>query len=150
MIKIYIFADSFKHFEGAIAEYEKRLGKKFKIIKLRPSKNTNSDLVIKEETSEIIKKLDSEKWYKIALNPDGEIYNTGELVDIIKIGKMNFSNIVFIIWWAYWFDYKKLDWKINLMLWLWAITMPHALALLVLVEQIYRVGMIEKGSSYHK
>jgi 23S rRNA pseudoU1915 N3-methylase RlmH len=60
MIKIYIFADSYKHFESGIKEYEKRLGKTLEIVKLKPSKNSNSSLVIKEETALIIKKFEKE------------------------------------------------------------------------------------------
>jgi len=69
MIKIYIFADSYKHFEIPIKEYEKRLGKSVLVVKLKPSKNTNENLVIKEETSIIKDKLVNEKGFKIVLNP---------------------------------------------------------------------------------
>jgi len=150
MIKIYIYADSYKHFETAIKEYEKRLWKKLQIIKLKPSKNSNSDMVIKEETADISKILEKEKWYKVVLNPEWEIYNTAEFVEIIEEWKMKFWNIIFCIWWAYGFDYTKLSWKFDLMLSFWNITMPHSLALLVLTEQVYRAYMIEKGSGYHK
>jgi 23S rRNA (pseudouridine1915-N3)-methyltransferase len=30
-----------------------------------------------------------------------------------------------------------------------AITLPHGLAKLVLIEQLYRIGTIEAGKSYH-
>jgi len=150
MIKIYIFADSFKHFDSAIKEYEKRLWKKMQIIKLKPSKNSNSDMVIKEETLEIAKVLEKEKGYRVVLNPEWEIYDTSEFVEVIKNWKMNFHNIIFCIGGAYGFDYTKLSWKFDLMLSFWNITMPHSLALLVLTEQVYRSYMIEKGSGYHK
>jgi len=150
MIKIYIFADSYKHFDIAIKEYEKRLWKKLQIIKLKPSKNSNSDMVIKEETSEISKILEKEKWYKVVLNPEGEIYDTPEFVEVIENWKMKFWNVIFCIWWAFGFDYMKLSWKFDLMLSFWNVTMPHSLALLVLTEQVYRAYMIKKGSGYHK
>jgi hypothetical protein len=38
MIKIYIFADSHKHFSEAISEYKKRLGKQVEVIELKPVK----------------------------------------------------------------------------------------------------------------
>jgi hypothetical protein len=38
MIKIYIFADSYKHFEEPIKEYIKRLGKSVELVKLKPIK----------------------------------------------------------------------------------------------------------------
>jgi hypothetical protein len=38
MIKVISFADSFKHFEKPIKEYEKRLTKRIDFKKLKPSK----------------------------------------------------------------------------------------------------------------
>ncbi|MBT3726751.1 hypothetical protein HOG21_03480 [bacterium] len=52
MIKIIILADSYKHFENAVKEYEKRLGKNIEIIKLKPVKTGN---IIQKET-ELLKK----------------------------------------------------------------------------------------------
>lgn len=150
MIKIYIFADSYKHFDASIKEYEKRLWKKLKIVKLKPSKNSSSSLVIKEETDIILKKISLEKWYKVVLSPTWQILSTPEIVKVIENWKMKFWNIIFFIGWAFGFDYEKLKNSIDLFLSLWKITMPHALALLVLIEQVYRAGMIEKGSWYHK
>lgn len=150
MIKIYIFADSYKHFEIPIKEYEKRLGKNLKLVKLKPSKNSNHNLVIKEETKNIIDKLKSENWYKIVLSPKWKNYSTEDFVKIINDKKMTFSDIIFVIGWAYGFDYDKLRDSVDLELNLWQMTMPHSLALLVLLEQVYRIWMIEKGTSYHK
>ena len=150
MIKIYIFADSYKHFEEPIKEYEKRLWKNISIIKLKPSKNTNDSLVIKEETSIIKSKLSSEKWFKIVLNPIWKLYSTNNFFDLIESKKMGFSNIIFVIWWAFWFNYGELNWFIDLYLSIWWFTMPHSLALLIILEQIYRLDMIKKGSDYNK
>ncbi|MBT3726750.1 hypothetical protein HOG21_03475 [bacterium] len=41
-------------------------------------------------------------------------------------------------------DYKNLQNQINYELNLGKMTMPHSLALLVLIEQVYRVDMIKK------
>jgi 23S rRNA (pseudouridine1915-N3)-methyltransferase len=150
MIKIYIFADSYKHFEEPIKEYEKRLWKSISIIKLKPSKNTNENLVIKEETEIIKNKLSIEKWFKIVLNPLWKSYNTIDFSDLIENKKMTYSNIIFIIWWAFWFDYDELNWYADLNINLGLFTMPHSLALLVILEQIYRSDMIKKGSDYNK
>ncbi len=150
MIKIYIFADSYKHFEQAINEYEKRLWKSVSIIKLKPSKRADSKEIIRQETENIIKKLEKEKWYKIVLSPWVKDLDTSQFSKLITDKKVEFSWIVFIIWWAFWFNYDVLEKRIDLKLGLWKYTMPHSLALLVLLEQIYRAEMINKNTSYHK
>ncbi len=150
MINIYITADSFKHFEKPIKEYEKRLWKNYNTIKLKPIKNWSISQIIEKETNNLIKKLKKDKSYKIVLNLKWKSFETKEFYDFIESKKQNYSKISFIIWWAYWLDYTKLkdytDFELNL----WNLTMPHSLALLVLLEQIYRIGMIKKGSKYHK
>ncbi len=150
MIKIYIFADSYKIYETAIKEYEKRLWKDIKIEKLKPFKNKNWDLVINKETEILEKLLQKEKWYKIILSPAWKKFSTQELYKKIESVKQNFGNVVFFVWWANWLDYKKLQNSSDLQLSLSDLTMPHSLALVVLVEQLYRLSMIKKGTSYDK
>ena len=147
MTKIYIPADSFKHFNIPIKEYQKRLWKNCEIIKIKTSKNWN---IIKKETEEIIKKLEKENWYKIVLNPKWKDFDTEKFYKFIENKKQTFPNIIFIIWWANWLDYEKLKKYIDLELNLWKFTMPHSLALLVILEQIYRLEMIKKWTSYNK
>jgi 23S rRNA pseudoU1915 N3-methylase RlmH len=60
-MKIIIFSDSFKHFEDAIKEYEKRLYKEIEIIKLKPSKRKEEQEIISEETNILREKLEKEK-----------------------------------------------------------------------------------------
>ena len=150
MIKIYIFADSYKHFEIPIKEYEKRLWKSILVVKLKPSKNTNENLVIKEETNIIKDKLLNEKGFKIALNPVWKTFKTSDFLEFIESKKMNYWDIIFVIWWAFWFDYEDLNWFIDFNLSLSSFTMPHSLALLTILEQVYRLEMIKKWTSYDK
>lgn len=150
MIKIYIFADSYKIYEKAISEYEKRLGSIVKIEKLKPFKNTNSNLVIEKETESLKKILEKEKSYKIILSPVWKKFTTQKFYDFIENKKQNYWNISFFIWWANWLDYKKLQNYSNLELSLSDFTLPHSLALTLLIEQIYRLNMIKKWTSYNK
>lgn len=150
MIKIYIFADSYKHFETSIKEYEKRLWKGIDLIKIKPSKKNDRKQIISEETNIIIDKLKKEKSFKVVLNPKWKIFTTEKFIDFVENKKLNYSNLVFCIWWAYWFDYKLLQNEIDFEMKLWDFIMPHALALLVLIEQVYRIEMIKKWTSYHK
>ena len=61
MYRIILFSDSYKHFELAIKEYEKRLGKDIEIIKLKPSKRKTEFEIIDEETSILKEKLEKMK-----------------------------------------------------------------------------------------
>ena len=150
VIKIYIFADSYKVYETAIKEYEKRLWKELRIEKLKPFKNKNSDLVIAKETEVLEWVLQKQKWYKIILSPEGKKFSTRELYKHLENTKQNFWDISFFIWWANWLDYKALQQYSDLQLSLSNFTMPHSLALLVLMEQVYRLSQIKKGTSYNK
>ena len=150
MIKLYITADSFKHFEKPIKEYEKRLGRNCNIIKLKPIKNWSTSQIIEKETNNLIEKLKKDRSYKIVLNLKWKSFETKELYNFIESKKQSFWSLSFIIWWAYWLDYIKLKKHTDFELNLWNLTMPHSLALLVLLEQIYRIGMIKKWSKYHK
>lgn len=150
MIKIITLVDSFKHFEIAIKEYEKRLWKECEIIKLKPEKNGSDEQIISKETDILIQKLVKENWIKIVLNPKWKNYSTEEFYNFIEEKKQIHKNIIFIIWWALGIDYNKLKSHIDMEINLWKMVLPHSLAILVLIEQIYRIGMIKKGTSYHK
>ena len=150
MYKIIITSDSSKHFESAISEYVKRLWKSCEIIKIKPVKNGSDKQIIGKETDNLIEKLNKIKGFKIVLNPVWKSLNTEKLFKLIEEKKQNFPNIIFIIGWALWIDYFKLKNSIDFELNLWEMTMPHSLVLLVIIEQIYRLEMIKKGTSYNK
>jgi 23S rRNA pseudoU1915 N3-methylase RlmH len=84
MIKILTLVDSFKHFDTAIKEYEKRLGKDCEIIKLKPEKNGSDEQIISKETDLLIQKLDKENGIKIVLNPNGKNFSTEEFYEFIE------------------------------------------------------------------
>lgn len=149
MYKIIIFSDTFKHFEIAIKEYEKRLGKDIELIKLKPSKGKTSELIIEEETNILKEKLEKTKWFKILLFIEWNILSTEKLSQLVEKNKQNYSDIIFVIWWAYWVDIKKIDNLINFKLSFSPMTFPHSMAFLMLIEQIYRIEMIKKWSWYH-
>lgn len=150
MFTIYIFADSFKIYEDAIKEYEKRLWKSLKVEKIKPSKLTNPSLIISEETEKIKKIIETNKAFHIILSPNWKNLDTSSFYDLIEKTKNSFSKINFYIWWANWIDYEKLKNICDLELSLSKLTFPHSLALLVLVEQIYRAWMIKKWTDYNK
>ena len=150
MIQIYIFADSHKHFSESIQEYIKRLGKKVKIIELKPVKNGTSKQIISTETQEMIQKLQKDNSYRIVLSPTGKSMSTENINTLIENQKNRWNKMSFVIWWANGLDYTALRPYVDTELSLGKMTLPHSLALTVLLEQIYRCSEIEKGSKYHK
>lgn len=150
MIKIYIFADSHKHFSDAISEYKKRLGRNIEIIELKPVKKGNPEQIISAETEILQEKLQKESGYKMVLSPTGKNISTEKLSEIIESKKISGKKIIFAIGWANGLDYDILRNTIDFELSFWKMTFPHSLAFLLLLEQIYRCTEIEKGSGYHK
>ena len=149
MFQIIYIADSSKHFEQAIKEYEKRLSNKIKFVKLKPNKNGDPKTIIQKDTENINKFLSKQKdTYNIMLSLDGKQFDTMEFAKFLETKIDRWVNINFIIWWAFGLDESKLEnihYKLNLS----KLTFPHSLALLVLLEQIYRVLQIIQGRTYH-
>ncbi|MFK7779938.1 MAG: 23S rRNA (pseudouridine(1915)-N(3))-methyltransferase RlmH [Candidatus Gracilibacteria bacterium] len=149
MIKIISFVDSFKHYNEPINEFQKRLGKQVDFIKLKPSKRKNINEIVKEESINLVKKLEKIKGYKILLYIDSKQLNTIEFAKMIEQKQMQYSNIVFIIGGAYGVDYELIKSNIDFKFSLSPMTFPHAQAIMMLFEQIYRASCIKKGIKYH-
>jgi len=149
MIKILTICDSYKHFGEAIKEYEKRLWKKVEIVKLKPSKKDSVDEVIREETQIIKNYLEKDNSYKIVLSINWKTFSTYQFLELIEKKEQTFSSILFVIWWPFWLNYQDLKQFIDLEMSFSPMTFPHIEALLILLEQIYRVDTIRQGKSYH-
>lgn len=147
MIKIISFVDSFKHYDEPIKEFQKRIWKDIELVKLKPIKNWN---IIEKETDILIDILTKEDWFKIVLNPKGKNLTTEEFFDLIELKKQTYKNIIFIIGWANWIEYSRIKNLVDFELNFWKMIMPHILIILVLIEQLYRISMIKKGTAYHK
>lgn len=149
MIKIISFVDSFKHYQQPIDEFTKRLWKSVDFIKLKPSKRKTPDEIVAEETKILSEFLEKQKGYKVLLYIDSKYLSTGDFYDFVEKTQMDFGNLVFVIWWAYWVDYSKLQNKVDRKLSFSPMTFPHAQAIMMLLEQIYRVQCMKKGTAYH-
>lgn len=150
MIKIYIFADALKHFNDAVKEYDKRLGRQCKIIKLKPVKKWTPAQIISAETEIVKQKIEKENAYKVVLSPKWTSLNTFAFHKLIEDNKQIYPHIIFCIGWAYGLNYDTLKPITHKFLTLSDFILPHALALTIILEQIYRAAMIEKWSDYHK
>lgn len=148
-IKIISFVDSFKHYDEPIKEFQKRLGKTVEFVKLKPSKRKEESEIVKEESKELLRTLEKQKGYKVIMYINSKQLDTLEFAKLIEDKQMQFSNIVFIIGWAYWVDYEMLKTQIDQKISFSPMTFPHAQAIMMLFEQLYRVACIKKWIKYH-
>ncbi|MDD4151372.1 MAG: 23S rRNA (pseudouridine(1915)-N(3))-methyltransferase RlmH [Candidatus Gracilibacteria bacterium] len=149
MIKIISFVDSFKHFETPINEYLKRLQKEVFLVKLKPVNKGSIPEIVKAETQVLKETLSKTKGYKVLLYIDSKQFDSISFADFIEKNRDLYSDIVFIIGGAYGVDFELIKNEIDFKLSLSPMTFPHIMAILLLLEQIYRGISIKKGSEYH-
>lgn len=141
-------SDNNKHFSSAISEYIKRLGKDLEIIDIKPEKNGTREHIIQKETQKLLQYIEKKsswanKPYIVLLAKEGKQLTTEQCVKIIE------KNPTFVIGWPYWVDLGAFDTIPHEKIAFGNITLPHGLAKLVLLEQIYRAKMIHEGREYH-
>ena len=119
-----------------------------KIGDLKPVKDDNHQFVIQKETKNLIEMLWKKyaNWQKILLIKEGKTFSTLEIADILSN-----KDTVFIIGGPYGVDEKALiDAYPEIKKWSFgAITLPHGLAKLTLIEQLYRCTTLWTGKKYH-
>ena len=104
---------------------------------------------IKQFESKLINQLLEEKSYKIALNIIGKNYTSHEFSKLINHILQSGKNIQFVIGGAFGLDESTLK-KVDMNLSISKMTMPHQLAKIILLEQIYRTQTISENHPYHK
>ena len=128
-----------------IQDYLKRLSFKIDFVEIDPKAYSVEEKRKIEEGRALLKYL-KPGFFNIALDERGKNYNSKEFALLVD----NIDNpINFIIGGAYGLSSEIKD-KSNLLLSLSSFTMPHMLAKVVLVEQIYRAFTINSGHPYHK
>lgn len=145
MFVILSISDSDKHWNAVVEEYTKRLGKSVKIENIKPSRKGNNQQMIQADTENIIAKLEKFSEYKkILLSKEGKQLDTLELHRLLTD-----KNCVFIIGWPYGLNEQALAKYIDTKISFGTITLPHGLAKVTLLEQLYRIWTIAQGKSYH-
>lgn len=146
-----------KYWQAAIAEYIKRLGPYCKIEILEVAEERSSDNPGQAEIAQIIAKegerilkLLAPGYYVIPLAINGTQYSSPELANnIAKLALQGKSQIAFIIGGSYGLANQVLG-RGDLLLSFSALTFPHQLMRVILLEQLYRVFSILNGGKYHK
>ena len=138
-----------KFWQSAIEEYKKRLQKfcNLQIIELdEQNKYQDVNKILSEEGKSIIANLGG---YNILLDIEGKAYSSEDLANKIKQTLLSSSTITFIIGGSYGVS-DEVKRSVQERISFGRITMPHNLARVVALEQIYRAFMINSGAKYHK
>ena len=138
-----------KFWQSATEEYKKRL-QKFCILQIieleEQNKYQDVNKILSEEGKSIIANLGG---YNILLDIEGKAYSSEDLANKIKQTLLSSSTITFIIGGSYGVS-DEVKRSVQERISFGRITMPHNLARVVALEQIYRAFMINSGAKYHK
>ena len=147
-----------KYWQEAAAEYSKRLGRfcRLKITELAEARLSGSGAaeeaaVIRAEGEAICARLDpGPQSFIIALDVKGKSLSSEALADKISgLALSGKSRVVFVIGGSLGLSEAVLA-AADLRLSFSAMTFPHQLMRVILLEQIYRAFKINAGETYHK
>lgn len=102
----------------------------------------------KSEGDAILKKIHSDDWV-VALHPVGKSYPTHEFSQLIAQWHQQHKNLIFLIGGPDGLCETVLA-RANCLLSLSALTFPHTLAKVILVEQLYRAYTLQQNHPYHR
>lgn len=146
-------ADKSGLFEPAAAEYLKRLARYLpsEVVEVPPSKKGGADpLRAREEEGEALLSRVKPADTVVALDERGEELSSEELSrKVVQEAMVRGKDLVFLIGGAEGLS-PAVRARANRVLSLSRMTMPHRLARVVLLEQLYRALAIARGEPYHK
>lgn len=138
-----------KFWVDSCEEYIKRLGRfcKVKVLSLEEqNKLEQVERIINQEGKEILSNIEG---FPILLDIKGSLVTSEDVASIIQDKSLISSTITFVIGGSYGVSQEVKE-KIPTKISLGRITLPHNLARVVLLEQVYRAFMINGGGKYHK
>lgn len=145
-----------KYLKDAIAEYEKRLSSfcKFETVELKEYKlpenpsDASVETALADEAERILRAVPP-KSYKIALCVEGKMLSSEELAKRIESVTATHGAICLIIGSSHGLA-PSVKSAADLRLSVSALTFPHQLMRVMLLEILYRCENIIKGTKYHK
>lgn len=149
MITLLAVSDGYKHFKEAIHTYETRIEKYTHIKLIKPISHTNTEYIRVKETLLIQEALKKLSGIVYLCDERGKGMTTTIFSEMIENARNNSENIIFIIGGSYGVDLELMSQVPHKLIRVSDFVMPHSLALLVLIEQIYRAHEIMRGSGYH-
>ncbi len=146
-----------KYLKEGIAEYQKRMSTMLPVemIELADEKIPENpsekeiEAVKNREGEKILSRIDEgDKLVILAIQ--GKLFSSEELAVLVKDSEIyGTRNLVFVIGGSLGLS-NNVYRRSNVQLSFGRMTLPHQLMRLVLMEQIYRAQMINRGSAYHK
>lgn len=135
--------------EEAQKEYIKRLQKfcKFELVEI-PEKNQTStaEETLQKEGKLILEKLEGKS---VLFDVSGEQFSSPQLAEFLENSSLFSSTICFVIGSSHGVS-EEVKRQASARISFGRITLPHNLARIVALEQIYRAFNIISGTSYHK
>ena len=146
-----------KFYLNAAAEYEKRMKGycQFKIIELPetrlPENPSHAEINtgLEKEADLILARIPKSAWF-CTLTPEGKMLSSEALADkLSNVKNSGKSSACFLIGSSFGIAQRikdKADFKLSMS----PMTVPHHLARIMVLEQLYRAESIQAGSKYHK
>ncbi|WHQ36894.1 23S rRNA (pseudouridine(1915)-N(3))-methyltransferase RlmH [Spiroplasma sp. SV19] len=124
---------------------------KIELIEVKEITNKNEQVAINEQTTLVTKKLlDYPDYYKVLLNINGQQLTSDKIAALIAdVKHFKKAKLMFIIGGSHGFN-TAIQTEVAFQLSFGAITLPHQLCRLILLEQIYRGFKIINNEVYHK
>jgi len=118
-------------------------------VEIKPAAHAgkNTALAQREEGTEILRRIKPEDWL-VALDERGDTLTTRQWAQWMENLQREGHSPTFVIGGAYGLD-PAVKSRANRMLSLSALTLPHQLVRIVLLEQLYRVLTLMAGHQYH-
>ena len=146
-----------KYWKAAVDEYSSRLSNYSKVIvteikevKLPAKSGKAEELFVKDEEGALILKKIKDRSFVIALDVKGKPMSSENLAEKIRtLAISGRSHITFIIGGSLGLSEAVLK-RADLRLSFSAMTFPHQLMRVILLEQIYRAFKINNNETYHK
>jgi 23S rRNA (pseudouridine1915-N3)-methyltransferase len=136
----------------AIRDYEKRAARYWPldVREVREERATGASVErVKEREGLRLSEKIPERAQTVACEIDGRSFSSTQFADFLQAAREQDRDVAFLIGGAFGLA-ASLRTGSTLKLSLAPWTLPHEIARLVLVEQIYRAGTIARGEPYHK
>jgi 23S rRNA (pseudouridine1915-N3)-methyltransferase len=137
---------------AAISEYETRAARYWPLevseVKEESGRSAGPDVVRRKEGERLLERLTPGSRVLLC-DPGGEAHDSASFARMLQQQRDRAQDVAFVIGGAHGLDdavRKRAQGRVALAPW----TLPHELARLVLAEQLYRAGTIQRGEPYHK
>ncbi|MBK8099822.1 MAG: 23S rRNA (pseudouridine(1915)-N(3))-methyltransferase RlmH [Planctomycetes bacterium] len=137
--------------DGA-ADYQKRLPRewKFEVVEIKPSARTSGAAVAKVQADEAERlRAAAGKARLIALTERGAAWTTAQFAERLQRWQQDGRDVALLVGGADGLD-PALEASAEQRLSLSAMTLPHGLVRVVLIEQLYRAASLLAGHPYHR